>query len=119
MRDCAQPATTSRCRPRPGSASKRRPRIGAWSPASGGWPDADMAKFITRLTPFAGVLVFLAIWEIGVKLTKAPAYLLPAPSVIFHTFVAEFSKLAFHGWVTLYEMLLGYGLAVAVAIPLA
>ena len=78
-----------------------------------------MDSVVKRLTPFAGILVFLAIWEIGVKLTKAPAYLLPAPSVIFHTFVAEFSKLAFHGWVTLYEMLLGYGLAVAVAIPLA
>jgi NitT/TauT family transport system permease protein len=78
-----------------------------------------MAKLITRLTPFAGILVFLAVWELGVKLTKAPAYLLPAPSVIFHTFVDEFPKLAFHGWVTLYEMLLGYALAVAIAIPLA
>jgi NitT/TauT family transport system permease protein len=78
-----------------------------------------MAKLIMRLTPFVGILVFLAVWEIGVKLTKAPPYLLPAPSVIFQTFVAEFPKLAFHGWVTLYEMLLGYALAVAIAIPLA
>ena len=34
-------------------------------------------------------------------------------------FVREFSRLAFHGWVTLYEMLLGYALAVVIAIPLA
>jgi NitT/TauT family transport system permease protein len=78
-----------------------------------------MAKLITRLTPFVGIAVFLLIWEIGVRVTKAPAYLIPAPSVIFQTFIAEFPKLAFHGWVTLYEMLLGYGLAVVVAIPLA
>ena len=78
-----------------------------------------MARLITRLAPFAGILVFLVVWEIGVKIFKAPAYLLPAPSVIFHTGVAEFPKLAAHGWVTLYEMLLGYGLAVVVAIPLA
>jgi NitT/TauT family transport system permease protein len=78
-----------------------------------------MARLIKRLTPFAGVLVFLVVWEIGVIVFKAPAYLLPPPTVIFQTFVDEFAKLAFHGWVTLYEMLLGYGLAVAVAIPLA
>ena len=78
-----------------------------------------MAKLITRLTPFVGILAFLLVWEIGVRVTKAPAYLIPAPSVIFQTFIAEFPKLAFHGWVTLYEMLLGYALAVAVAIPLA
>jgi NitT/TauT family transport system permease protein len=78
-----------------------------------------MAKLITRLTPFVGIVAFLLVWEIGVRVTKAPAYLIPAPSVIFHTFISEFPKLAFHGWVTLYEMLLGYALAVAVAIPLA
>jgi NitT/TauT family transport system permease protein len=78
-----------------------------------------MASLVRRLTPFAGVLVFLVVWEIAVIVTKAPAYLLPPPTVIFQTFVDEFAKLAFHGWVTLYEMLLGYGLAVAVAIPLA
>src|SRR6185295_11183714 len=119
MRACAQPATTSRCRPGPGSAWTRRRRHGGWWPARPSMRVGAMAKLITRLTPFVGILVFLAVWEVGVKLTKAPAYLLPAPSVIFHTFVAEFSRLAFHGWVTLYEMLLGYGLAVVVAIPLA
>jgi len=78
-----------------------------------------MARLITRLTPFVGIAVFLLVWEIGVRVTKAPAYLIPTPSVIFQTFVAEFPRLAFHGWVTLYEMLLGYALAVVVAIPLA
>jgi NitT/TauT family transport system permease protein len=78
-----------------------------------------LARLITRLTPFVGILVFLAVWEVGVNIFKAPAYLLPAPSAIFHTCVAEFPRLAAHGWVTLYEMLLGYALAVAVAIPLA
>jgi NitT/TauT family transport system permease protein len=78
-----------------------------------------MARLITRLTPFLGILVFLVVWEVGVWLSKAPAYLLPGPIEIFQTFIKEFPRLAFHGWVTLYEMLLGYALAVAVAIPLA
>jgi len=78
-----------------------------------------MAQLIRRLTPLAGVLAFLLVWEIAVPLFKMPAYLLPPPSAIVRTFIDEFPKLAFHGWVTLYEMLLGYALAVAVAIPLA
>jgi len=78
-----------------------------------------MAKLIMKLTPLAGVLVFLGVWEVVVRLLKVPAYLLPPPSEIIRVFVDEFAKLAFHGWVTLYEMLLGYALAVAVAIPLA
>jgi NitT/TauT family transport system permease protein len=78
-----------------------------------------MAKLIMRLTPLAGVLVFLAIWEVVVRILKVPPYLLPPPSEIVRVFVDEFAKIAFHGWVTLYEMLLGYALAVAIAIPLA
>jgi NitT/TauT family transport system permease protein len=71
------------------------------------------------LTPVAGILVFLAIWQAGVMLSKVPTYLLPAPTQIAGTFIDEFPKLLRHGWVTTYEMLLGYLLAIAVAIPLA
>jgi NitT/TauT family transport system permease protein len=78
-----------------------------------------MKRLRSAVTPFVGILVFLAVWEAGVALYKMPGYLLPAPSVIFETFVREFPRLAYHGWVTAYEMLLGYGLAVAVAVPLA
>src|SRR5712692_9554261 len=78
-----------------------------------------MKRLRSVITPFVGILVFLAVWEAGVALYKMPAYLLPAPSVIFETFVREFPRLAYHGWVTAYEMLLGYFLAVAVAVPLA
>ena len=72
-----------------------------------------------RLSPLFGILVFLAIWELGVHLFKVPPYLMPPPTKVFATFVQDFPKLLFHGWVTTYEMLLGYVLAVAVAIPLA
>jgi len=74
---------------------------------------------MNRLAPFAGIVVFLAVWEIGVRALSVPAYLMPPPSAVALGFVAEFQKLLYHGWVTTYEMLLGYALAVAVAIPLA
>jgi NitT/TauT family transport system permease protein len=72
-----------------------------------------------RLAPLAGILVFLAVWEAGVRILKVPPYLMPPPSAVFWVFVSEFQRLLYHGWVTTYEMLAGYALAVAVAVPLA
>ena len=72
-----------------------------------------------RLAPLAGIVVFLAVWEAGVRLVKVPPYLMPPPSAVFFVFVSEFQRLLYHGWVTTYEMLAGYALAVAVAVPLA
>jgi NitT/TauT family transport system permease protein len=83
-------------------------------------PDRRIAAAVAaKLVPLAGILVFLGLWQAGVKLFKVPAYLLPAPTEIIGTFFGELPKLGYHGWVTAYEMLLGYGLAVVVAVPLA
>ncbi len=78
-----------------------------------------VAAVLGKLVPLAGILVFLGLWQAGVKLFKVPAYLLPAPTEIIGMFFDELPKLGYHGWITAYEMLLGYGLAVVVAIPLA
>lgn len=78
-----------------------------------------VAAVMAKLRPFVGILVFLALWQAGVMIFKAPAYLLPAPTEIFRTFFGDLRKLLHHGWFTTYEMLLGYGLAVVIAIPLA
>ena len=82
-------------------------------------PPSGGLAFLRRLTPIAGVLVFLAIWQVGVMVYQVPAYLLPAPTVIARTFVDEFPRLLYHGWITTYEMLGGYALAVGIALPLA
>jgi len=75
--------------------------------------------FFRKLTPLVGILAFLLAWELVVILWKMPPYLLPSPWAVAVTFVNEFPDLLRHGWVTVYEMLAGYALAVAVAIPLA
>jgi NitT/TauT family transport system permease protein len=85
-----------------------------------GRPGRGIAAFLAaKLTPFVGILVFLAVWQAAVAIFKAPAYLVPAPTEIFRAFFSELPKLLHHGWITTYEMLLGYGLAVIIAIPLA
>lgn len=76
----------------------------------------QLSKWATSL---AGTFVFLVAWQVGVFAFKVPAYFLPGPIEIFTTFFKEFGKLSTHGWITVYEMLLGYALAVAIAIPLA
>jgi NitT/TauT family transport system permease protein len=78
-----------------------------------------MQKVYAKLVPLAGILVFLAVWEVGVRIFKVPPYLMPPPSSVAQVMVQDFSKLVHHGWVTTYEMLLGYALAVGVAVPLA
>ncbi|HWE18459.1 MAG TPA: ABC transporter permease [Hyphomicrobiaceae bacterium] len=75
--------------------------------------------FLKRLTPLVGIFVFLLAWQLVVILHKMPAYLLPAPTEIAHVFVARLPDLLQHGWVTVYEMIAGYALAVAIAVPLA
>ena len=64
-------------------------------------------------------MAFLSIWQAGVALYRVPAYLLPPPTQILRTLINEQPRLLYHSWVTAYEMLLGYGLAVTVAVPLA
>jgi len=74
---------------------------------------------LKRLTPLAGILAFLVAWQLFVVIWKMPPYLLPSPVAVAQTFVAELPELLRHGWVTTYEMIAGYALAVTIAIPLA
>lgn len=77
------------------------------------------AGILRKLTPLVGILAFLLAWQFVVFAWKMPPYLLPSPVAVAQTFVSELPDLLRHGWVTTYEMLAGYALAVSVAIPLA
>jgi NitT/TauT family transport system permease protein len=83
-------------------------------------PKTNIGQTVIRLfVPLVGVVAFLLAWEIGTRLFRVPTYLLPPPSEIFRVFYQELSRLLMHSWVTTYEMLLGYIMAVAIAVPLA
>jgi NitT/TauT family transport system permease protein len=75
--------------------------------------------FLKRLMPLAGIFAFLLAWQLVVVVYQMPAYLLPTPTGIAQVFVARLPDLLHHGWITVYEMLAGYALAVVVAVPLA
>jgi NitT/TauT family transport system permease protein len=72
-----------------------------------------------KALPYLGILALLGVWEITVRLLDLPSYLLPAPSEIALEMIRKSQDILDHSWVTAYEMLMGYFLAIAVAIPLA
>ena len=75
--------------------------------------------FIQRITPLIGIFLFLLVWEIAVRILDLPEYLLPTPTKIGQTMVADIDRILEHSWVTAYEMLIGYFLAIAIGVPLA
>ncbi|MFS8514766.1 MAG: hypothetical protein LOD87_13765, partial [Planifilum fulgidum] len=88
--------------------------------------EAAEEKAATRQTPMQKygfmlltTAVFLGLWEIGVIITEQPQYLLPKPTVILNVMIERWPLWIDHGWVTLMEVLGGFGLAILVGIPLA
>jgi NitT/TauT family transport system permease protein len=64
-------------------------------------------------------IVLVALWEVLVRWFDVPQWLLPSPSAIGHAMYEWQGELAHHTLVTLYETLAGYGLSIAISIPLA
>jgi len=63
-----------------------------------------------------GVLIA---WEIAVRLARVPVYLLPPPSVIALRILQDWRLILAQTWVTSAEVLMGFGLSIAISIPLA
>ena len=89
--------------------------VPAYSPAtSSGFP-----AWIGRNAPVLGIfMVIFALWEIAVRALDVPDYVLPSPTVIALKIVS-WQLLLVNAFVTLQEILLGFGMSVLIAIPLA
>jgi NitT/TauT family transport system permease protein len=76
--------------------------------------------WLDRGLPFIAIVVLLLFWEGAARLFAIPSFLLPAPSAILAAAIAVPPGIWFgHIWATLRVALMGFGLAVAVSIPLA
>lgn len=69
--------------------------------------------------PVLSIALLLVAWELVVNGFKVPEYLMPPPSGVVAALGEEWRYLAGHTLVTLYEILAGFALAVAVGVPLA
>src|SRR5882757_8416252 len=83
-------------------------------------PPNPLAAWLARNGPvLAIVAVIFATWEIAVRALNVPDYILPSPSVIAAKIVVSWQLLLVNAFVTFQEILLGFALSVAIAIPLA
>ncbi|MCO6451137.1 MAG: ABC transporter permease [Caldilineales bacterium] len=73
----------------------------------------------SSLLPFLGIFLFLVVWELIVNWLDIASYLLPKPTEIVAEIIDKYNLLWKHSLVTFYEMMAGYFLAIAVAVPLA
>ena len=72
-----------------------------------------------RILPFFLLMSGLVFWEFCVRFYQIPHYILPAPILIFTELIKKHTLLLSHTLVTLQEMLIGFTLAIAIAIPIA
>jgi NitT/TauT family transport system permease protein len=72
---------------------------------------------------FAAIVLVIVVWQLVVLVTSTPDYLLPTPSQVWDALTTFHSTLIEEGWVTLREILIAFGvsvaLGVAIAIPIA
>jgi len=83
-------------------------------------PVAAAARLLVALWPPALVLAAVfALWWLVTAQQWVPDYLVPTPAQVFDTMRDQWAMLVHNSWVTLYETLLGFGLAVALGIGTA
>lgn len=83
-------------------------------------PDTSLRQLALILAPWLFFVALIALWELLCRLAELPAYVLPAPSVIAIAFTeVEMSRWLGHLWATLRVALMGFGVSILVAIPLA
>jgi NitT/TauT family transport system permease protein len=69
--------------------------------------------------PLVVVVLSALAWEASVRVFRLPQYLLPAPSAIYLDSVSIGPALLKHTLATLYTVVLGFGLSLAISLPLA
>lgn len=79
----------------------------------------SMKNSVRWLVPLFSLLSVILLWEGIVHLFSVPIYLLPPPSKVAHLAIAESPLLFRHALSTIWAILLGFGLAFLVGIPIA
>ena len=65
------------------------------------------------------LVVLVVMWEIACRAFQVPSYLVPAPSAIAEKLYEKRDLYLGHTWVTLYETLAGFALAVMIGVVAA
>lgn len=80
----------------------------------------SMFSWATKVSPALWTLfILLIVWEVAVRISNVPSYILPAPSAIVEEMIAYWPRLLYNGGVTLSEVLIGFCFSIIVGVPLA
>ena len=77
------------------------------------------SRALPWLLPLGLIALMLLAWEVWVRVRDTPAWYLPAPSAIWRALVDNWPSIRADAWVTLQEVVIGFSMAVLVAIPVA
>ena len=77
---------------------------------------AELSERFAVVLTLAGIAI---VWEAAVDVGRIPRFVLPSPSDIWTSIEGHWQPLLGHAWVTLLETLAGFGLSVAIGLPLA
>lgn len=75
-----------------------------------------MRKKLSKTAPILVIIALLIFWELVVRITGIPLYVLPAPSDMLAAFVEDLPALLGHSAVTVMEALTGLGISIVVGI---
>ncbi|MTH76885.1 ABC transporter permease [Paracoccus aestuariivivens] len=120
-----QPLRSQTARPVPIRPAPSRDQITTPTPKTEAVPERRQLS-LNQLFNLPGVATgatligTVLLWELVARAFAIPSYLLPAPSAILNSFAAiGFERWLTHIWSTLRVAILGFGLAIAVSVPLA
>lgn len=71
------------------------------------------------LLPIITLTIIVIIWETVCKVFNIPLWLLPAPSDIIYQMTRLTRTLLYHSYITFYESIFGFIIAVALAVPIS
>src|SRR5258708_33982030 len=80
---------------------------------------ANGKKIADLLPPLVVGILFLVGWEACCWIFRIPSYLVPSPSLIAKTFVADAPSLLHALWVTLRVTLIALALSIGIGTPIA
>lgn len=83
------------------------------------WRSTLVPSWLRSAIPVSVVfIVIIILWEVATIALDTPAYILPSPSAIVANIFLNRALLLEHSLVTLWEVVLGFGLSILVGVPL-
>ncbi len=103
--------------------AEQLPSVSAQSPSIGRSARRALKAAVPALgyliPPLIALIIAGVVWEFWVRAADTPTYIVPAPTKVLDRFFGGLSYFWWHGWVTLYEGMLGFALGAGGAVLFA